>query len=69
VTHGDAPSSSSRAATANETCALSDLLLKHPDEIFATYVETMKHLKYTLETCVYSPSTYATSRSTFATSK
>jgi hypothetical protein len=28
-------------------------LLKHPDEIFATYVKQMKHFKHVFETCEY----------------
>ena len=38
--HGDPQwrPSSSRTVAADETCALLDLLLKHPDETLATYV-------------------------------
>jgi hypothetical protein len=61
VIHGSAPSSSSRAAAVDETCVLSNLLLKHPDEIFTTYVrKQMKHLVI---------ATYATSRSSFTASR
>jgi len=47
------------AVEGEEGDTIPDLLLKHPDETFATYE--------TDETCVYRHATYATSRSTFTT--